>query len=320
MQIFKLTHLLLLWMKQGIICLIIMASFLIIPQALAGVDEYSTTIDLGFDSSNMRLNIVLAGGESGISITNLPFSFYPKNTVVYSSEGIITHKITEVEDKYILSIIHEIPSKTTKRVYVEFEREFSVDRIGDIYLFGLEQKIPENVKRFEILVKLPEGAILANLTEMSPVSPEPNLITSDGRRIILSWAKTNVSQAEDFRVIAAFERTDSTQEDNNLFLTSAAVILGLSGIIILLIYFFKNKEPRILAVGLDKDEKKIYEFILLKKQTKQKEIQKELNMSKARLSKLIRKLEEKELIEKKPVGRTNLIKIKNSGFNPKTKN
>jgi len=293
------------------VLIVILLFFAVLPQAFAKIEEYTTTIDLDYSSSKIRIGLLVSGSETGISTITLPFSFYPKTLIVYSDTRTIEHKILTIEENYLVRITHQIEPNSTEKIYLEFERISSVEEIGGSYLFGFEQKIPKNIKLFEMFIRLPEGAVLANLTDISPVSPEPTSIGSDGRRIILGWVKQNIEQEEDFRVIVAFEKATVVEEEDNSFLIAMIISLGLSFIIIpLLYYFLKKKESKIMTIGLDKEEKRIYDLILLKKETKQKTIQKELDISKARLSKLIRKLEEKGLIEKKPTGRTNLIKIK----------
>ena len=61
-----------------------------------------------------------------------------------------------------------------------------------------------------------------------------------------------------------------------------------------------------------KDEKKIIELLLKKKDHSSwtKNLVKESGLTKVKLSRTLRKLEEKNLIEKMPYGNENLIKLK----------
>ncbi len=86
----------------------------------------------------------------------------------------------------------------------------------------------------------------------------------------------------------------------------ALLLLGFSAIGY--IYVNRNRNVEYLL----EDEKKIIE--LLRKSNRrenwQRKIQEELEFSKAKLSRMVRNLESRGLIEKVPIGNTNKIKLK----------
>jgi len=169
--------------------------------------------------------------------------------------------------------------------------------------FLIDYDLPNNTKHFELIVKLPESYVLSG-----EAHPEPTSITSDGRRIIMDW---NVDAPGDsFVVTFDYEKTMTSDNTILILLIVIIVLIAFSAFIFLKFRRVKKQEQRIIAVGLSPDEKKIYELIKSKGELKQKEVQHTLEISKPRLSKLIRRLVEQELIEVKPFGRTNIVKLK----------
>jgi len=136
------------------------------------------------------------------------------------------------------------------------------------------------------------------------VFPEPEFIFSDGQRIIVYWTDENPS--DEFSILLNYEPIKKTFPIFYFLI----LLIPLSFVAFVVFKIYKNKETKIKTIGLGIYEKKIYDLLLEKGELKQKEIQEILDISKPRLSKLIRRLAERELIEIKPLGRTNIIKIK----------
>ncbi len=270
------------------------------------IDEYKTSITLGYDSNKIRTTMNISTNESEISRITIPISFYPENLFIYDSAKRLDYDIIEDEEDFIIVIHKNIEPEQNEKINMKFEYT-KIRKIENIYIFGYSIETPE-VNNFEVLIKLPVGAVISDTTETESIFPKPDVIGSDGQRIILRWEKEN-TEDEEFRIFILFEPIH--EETLTSFGFYPIFIIILSATIILGIYlFFQKRESKIKTIGLDKNEKKVYNFIKSKKEIKQKSIQKELDFSKPRLSKLLRSLEEKKLIEKKPSGRTNIIKIK----------
>jgi len=72
----------------------------------------------------------------------------------------------------------------------------------------------------------------------------------------------------------------------------------------------KTKKQNIVSNVLDGDEKKLYEIILEKNEILQKDLVYESGFSKAKVTRILGKLDNKKLIIRKPWGNTNKILIK----------
>ncbi|MFH1787796.1 MAG: MarR family transcriptional regulator [Candidatus Altiarchaeota archaeon] len=90
----------------------------------------------------------------------------------------------------------------------------------------------------------------------------------------------------------------------------AGLSMGIGALIILLFQWRikQNQVLRILKV-LPQDERVILELLLREKKMDQTHIVAESGLSKVRVSRTISRLEARGVVEKKPLGNTNLIKI-----------
>lgn len=166
---------------------------------------------------------------------------------------------------------------------------------------------------YDLRVYLPRNHVLVD----DLVYPKDYVISSDGVNIILSW--DDFSESE---VIVFYEGVESS----NFFFW--VIIVGLI-IIGILVFVFKRKKffkeverlkmdvrvknriskKIMISQNLFGDEKKIVEFLSKKKRRScwTKELVKELGISKVRLSRKIRSLVEKGLIEREKFGKENRI-------------
>jgi len=223
------------------------------------------------------------------------------NTENYKLIDLEDHKILEVtkaSNLEISYITNSMIDKTSKRNFFIFNNYFN-----------------EEVE--SVALSLPEGAILGDL-----VVPDPDDIFTDGKRIILEW--NNFSDEE---IIVDYNFV----KEHNYFWTYFLIILI---VILLIFYFYKSrklkkqvkilrqksksvkrksqkKREKDITRNLFGEEKKIIEYLLGKKkhQSWTKELVRELEISKVRLSRRLRNLEQKELIEKIPYGNENRIKL-----------
>ena len=178
-----------------------------------------------------------------------------------------------------------------------------IEKAGNKYLLVLENPI-NGIE--QTIATFPEGAILKE----DGAVPKPQSITTDGRTITLKWLKTD-------QAIAIY----GFNENQNETIIVAIIIIAL----VLIISFFltkkrkekprkrkkQNNSEKQLTQNLLGEEKQIVLF-LAKKRGREcwtKEIVKELNIPKVRLSRKLRSLEAKELIQRTPYGNENRIKL-----------
>ena len=214
------------------------------------------------------------------------------------------YKLEEFSKYYLIKI------NSANNLSISYLTQSMIDKSKDRYSFVSRNYLNESQN---VRLVLPESAVLL---EEGLIFPEPDLISSDGRSIILNWKDYNEKQ-----IIVDYEFLD----DNNLIYY---LIFGFLTLIFLMYILFERKKykKRLKKVqiknkteiskegftkNLFEDEKKIVEYLLNKKGNESwtKEILKDLEISKVKLSRKLRSLEQKEIIKRIPYGNENRIRL-----------
>ena len=206
-------------------------------------------------------------------------------------------RVNRADDLKISYITNSIIDETSSRSFFIFKNNFD--------------------EKLDVSLIIPEGAILGDL-----IIPDANEIITDGKRIILKW---NDFSEEEIVVDYNF-----IKERNDFWICVFIILL----IAFILFYLYKSRKlkkqikkykqknktvrkktrerrKKDYTRNLFGEEKKIIEYLLNKKGNESwtKELARELEISKVRLSRRLRSLEQKQLIEKIPYGNENRIKL-----------
>ena len=128
---------------------------------------------------------------------------------------------------------------------------------------------------------------------------------TDGRRIFIEWNFENPKLGSSIDVTVLYEELQTNE---------TMVLLGVLGVVLILAFIFvKSRKTSydIIMPVLTRDERKVMEMILAsdKKEINQNDVVRELDASKAKVSRIIKNLEIRGLIEIKHIGRKNKIKL-----------
>lgn len=204
------------------------------------------------------------------------------------------------------------PTKEKRQLNLEFDSFDTVKRSDNVSLFKQDFNIPLNTKTIFLKTTLPEGMVLIEKSTLfQPYLPVDGEKGSDGRRIFVTWRRENLKLGENFNIQIAYESTTDNYSQLITFFTGS--LIGLIIIILLMgggIWYFikKRKGIQILLPVLKKDEKIIIETLMkYKGKTNQRILVNESNYSKAKVSKVLKSLEERGLIKLERIGRTNKV-------------
>ncbi len=178
---------------------------------------------------------------------------------------------------------------------------------SDIYSFENNFRVTRNVVSLSYLLKLPEGAILPKSeTKFYPLNAS---VITDGRHLYILWKRKNLGAGEIFGIEAFYEV--KKEGDNKIVFWSILIssIVLVSGIIFYIFGIRRRKDVKsIILPVLKDDEKRVMEIILnYPKGINQKKIVEESGYSKAKVSKVLKSLEERGLVKLERLGRTNKV-------------
>ena len=220
-------------------------------------------------------------------------------------------KTLEVNTDYTLED-YTLLISSGDNIKISYITKSLIDKAGSTYYFVLKNQLTDESNT---TVYLPEGAILGDI-----VFPKDYKITTDGRRIILNWPSTSETE-----ILVEYE---FRQDPDWFYLISIIVLI----VIIAVVYKHnkrklsreikkikekskhkKSKEQKEedITKNLYEDEKKIVKYLLTKKGNESwtKEIARDLQINKVKLSRKLRSLEAKEVIKRIPYGNENRIRV-----------
>ena len=183
----------------------------------------------------------------------------------------------------------------TRTLAISFVAHDLVFAGSGMYSFSTSLR-PPVTSVMNIKACLPEGfAVYRDV-----IYPDGYETHSDGQRIYLSWALENPQN-----VMLSF-KFYSTDNDYSL---AVGIIISIVFIAVVayLVGHYRKKMKHEFERGFSEDERKVLLILSQEKRIMQKKIEKELRFSRAKMTRLIKKLEAKGLVEKERVGRTNRL-------------
>ncbi len=185
---------------------------------------------------------------------------------------------------------------------VEFETRDFVQKAGDIRIFKQQIAIPVSSEKLQFRVVLPDGTGLAG---EKAYLPEDGLNSTDGRNIFVYWQQLQLKKGEMF----------STQISYQYFFPDIG-LLGLVAPVAMLLgvvaYFVIRRQPaepiKYILPVLKADEKLVMEKVLAAGGVAhQKHVVRESGYSKAKVSKVLKTLEERGIVRLEKIGRSNKV-------------
>jgi len=244
--------------------------------------KIENTFSLGQDSDN-----VLFKTENEV-----------QNIKVYDNQGLEF----QLTDQGIL-ITKQFTANVLDTINIEFDSKDFIKKSGKEFIFSYDFSIPFNSRQTKIKLTLPEGFVLADAA--SPISPKPLSIDTDGRLISIIWNTDKLE--ESFIVVYKRGFTSKTESLLPIYLLLALITALLT--IIVTIKINRRKSRKFISGTLSDDENKITNLIKEDKDVTQKEISKLTGFSKSKMSKIVRRLDEKGVLKKKQFYKTNKFEL-----------
>ncbi|MFQ6137313.1 MAG: helix-turn-helix transcriptional regulator [Candidatus Hydrothermarchaeales archaeon] len=164
-------------------------------------------------------------------------------------------------------------------------------------------RFPVNVGDFSLAAVLPEHALPISTEDGYSIFPTPDRQFIEGNRYHILWERNNLKAGDEVTYSVAYGLPKRSYFP---YLISLAILLGaLSSI-----YYMRRRKRDLFLRGLGKDERKVIELLLERKEAYQREIREEIGVSKVKMTRIVQRLEEKGLIEKEKHGKRNRLILK----------
>lgn len=301
-------------MKQVLIALL-----LLLPTAFAATEIISanTTIELDANTAHIQSTQYIKTGEPIGNLT-LILEKEPKGVKILIDK--------EARNCLIQSEFARCGNVSAGEhvISITYTSAYPLARVGENILFKHSNRLTYPTKKQRITLRLPIGTIIPReigKDESFYISPDTAELYSDGERILLVWDETK--QEVDLSVI---------MRDTTPTPTAWITLAGLSTIIaaasIAYILFTRIRKEKIVKKTTKKtdkkeqakellpqfieDERKVVELLqnAPNNEAWQKTILQETKFSKAKVSRIIRNLEERGVVVKTIYGNTNKVTLK----------
>lgn len=289
----------------------VLALFLTIPVALATpLEYYETVADLGAESSEFTFLFLFETAPDGSLEYVMPFAIKDMGTSANFGEYKCNYE-TRTKFSRIFCDFSNV-SEGGRALNIKFSSEEAVNNLGEMISFNADIRTPQDVKRMVVKAVLKEGFILIKepegTTNVVPYSPKEGKEGSDGRKIFVEWERLEVKRGEGIDVSVNYEKIASVvQTDQNIVF----LFIGILILVIAIAVGLGGREKKEMDTSiLKQDEKKVFEIINEKGgMCKQRVIVAETDFSKAKVSRLIKDLEERGLIRTEKSGRSKKIYV-----------
>jgi len=279
---------------------LVLFSLLIICSASAiELKSYDAEVTLSEDGAYEKI-ILFANysGEENIGLTLPP----DINNLIVEINGVRT----KCEQKTVLGatkITCPVNFKSDYYLEANFNTNYVVVDLDGRFLFKQKVTPDASIEKLSFRLKLPETGMVSEPIG-NYITPAPTSIYSDGRVIILLFEKENIES--NFEISVIYEKLVP-----DIIFPIIITSIVLIGSISLIILYGKKKKPKVSKEEiLLEDEKKIVNILNeAGKPIRQKDIEKQVDFSKAKLSRVLRHLEERGILKRTPLGNTNIIEF-----------
>jgi len=238
---------------------------------------------------------------------DFPFTGKIEDLTVKNGECVIKEDINK--------ILHCKPPSPfivgTITIATKFKWNELVERRGNISFFSMDIPILWNTGEVSVIIKLPDRTLLAEKA-LLPISPSGYHIGTDGRRILASWSLRDKRPGDVIPIRLYYEplSPEFILEDLVYILIFILIFIVIVGTL----FIFKkvSKKSELVLSVLNENERLVVD--ILRKEKKKKVDQRRIvnlsGFSKAKVSRIIRSLEERGILESERIGRRNKITLK----------
>jgi len=196
-----------------------------------------------------------------------------------------------------------------RSIEMSFETSDFVKNLEEKLFFSNDFSLNRNISNVHSSIRLAEGFAISD-PEKTTSFPENVTTISDGRRIILVWKMNDIRADEKLKFEFLYEKLPGFLPFNirlryiAVFGAAMAAVFG-----VIWLRYFRKSEKLVLSV-LDDFERKVMDIIVANNGVvNQRKVVQDTNLSKAKISRVVKSLADRGLIEIERMGRSNKLKM-----------
>ena len=303
-------------------CSKIIFSAIIVTMILLAVSSHAITIDsyrITTDITDDRIvtaNIVIKiNNNENHSITAAMISL-PKGSLIKSvsdTYGDLKYSTSKKNDMSVtFNLTRPLPAEDSRIVMLEIEATELLKQKGDYFEYLLVFTPKQNISDFEHLLKLPKNSeFYSSDSNMRIIFPETSDIEDDlnsGMKSVIWRTDLEAGQPEVFMV-------RFTMPSTNWLQTTIYALLAILALLSIRFLYLKMhaKYLRSKMIGstklMNENEKKIIELVIKNEGITQNMLREMIGYKKSAISKIITRLEARDILEKKKYGKVNRLYI-----------
>jgi uncharacterized membrane protein len=218
------------------------------------------------------------------------------------------------DDRSLISCDFIGMTEENNKLVMEFDmKDIIKERNGELQ-FNVNYGVSLPIERSFTLIQLPENGILARQTANESFFPRDGDVITDGRHIIVFWESHNLTSGDNLQYSISFVPRGERNVVFNV-LVIAVTIIVIAAIVGIGLYVRRGTKTKEIVAPLLREDEKIIVNILNKNNGSciQRVLVKESNFSKAKVSRLVKGLSERNVVAVERMGRTTKVKLKLKG-------
>lgn len=199
---------------------------------------------------------------------------------------------------------------TKKELQMNFTTNDFVKVLDEKMYFraDLSPNIP--VKGITASLKLPAGALLAGDNISSSIISYTQNASAHivGDSILVAWTLHNTKSSDSLEFEVLYEYIESSEWFG--FGMMHFILLGgsFAAVLGVIVFYYLRKSRNVVLSVLDEYERKVMDIVTKEGEVKQKQVVQQTNLSKAKVSRVVKSLVQRGLIESERRGRTNKLR------------
>lgn len=184
------------------------------------------------------------------------------------------------------------------------------------FSFSQDYNIGIPTKDSSVLIKLPKNSALSEEPANASFTPNDGGILSNGKIIMVFWERTDLSASSDMRFSVSYSSNAAPVASSNsnllIIMVSGFVIISMISVAVYVKRGPGGSKADVMTSVLNSDEKKVVDILARHGgKSGQKVIVRESDFSKAKVSRLVKNLKERGVVDIEPIsGRENRIILK----------